>query len=103
MITTTCLSCGAEIVCLRRSKKWCSQKCYIRYKTGYPKIRKCLDCGTEFQILTQRADANRKYCSDRCSKRANNRRTKQWIGNHPDAIVNYQSKRIEKYPGMWKE
>lgn len=103
MIIVKCLSCGTDIECQRRTKKWCSQKCYVRYRNGYPKSRKCVDCGNEFQILTRGADANRKYCSERCSKRANSRRIKRWVGDHPDAMKIYNHSRKEKRPNESKE
>ncbi len=103
MPTTNCLCCGKEIECQRRTKKWCSPRCYARHRNGYPKSRKCLECGTEFQILTQQADANKKYCCYKCSKRANSRQVKEWIGAHPEAVVAYRKRRLEKNPGEWKE
>lgn len=103
MKTINCLSCGVEIRCERRTKKWCSQKCYTRFRNGYPKNRMCLECGEGFQVLTQQADANKKYCSYRCSKNANSKRIKQWVGAHPEASKRYNKRRLEKNPGEWRE
>jgi len=103
--TLSCLCCGGEIKGARANKprKWCTRKCRQRYQNGYPKSRNCLECGGEFKILTQRADANKKYCGERCSKRANSRLVKKWVGDHPDAMKRYNRTRIEKYPGEWLE
>lgn len=102
-MVVNCLQCRTEIQCQRRTKKWCSQKCYARYRSGYPKDRKCLECCETFQILTRIADANRKYCSERCAKRSNNKRKRRWTGSHPDAMKSYNRRRVERNPGEWKE
>lgn len=101
--TTNCLSCGIAIECQRRTKKWCSQRCYCRYRNGYPKDRVCLECGQTFQILTQQADANKKYCTYRCSKRANSRRQKAWVGSHPDASRRYRDNYVAKNPAVYRD
>lgn len=103
MKTTTCLSCKTEIEFQRITKKFCSRKCSCRHRNGYPRSRTCLECGSIFQVLTQQADANKKYCAERCSKRANNRIVKKWIGDHPDARKKYTKTRLEKFPGMWRD
>ncbi len=101
--TAVCLCCGAVISCLRKTKKFCSRKCCTRHRNGYPKSRACLECGAMFKIISKQHDANRKYCTTTCSKRANGRRVKKWIGDHPEAQKNYNKKRIEKNPSEWRE
>ena len=102
MVIIKCLNCGKESEAQRPTKKWCSHLCYARYQSGYPKTRKCLECGQEFQVVTRGDDANRKYCSYRCSKLANGKKIRAWNGDHPEAMKTYNRNRVAKEPGAYK-
>jgi predicted nucleic acid-binding Zn ribbon protein len=78
-----CLACGAVFVAKRRDARTCSRRCAAR---SWPSrdssrppgdVRRCenADCDT---VLAGRAD--RRYCSDRCRKRAHRRRPRRSAG-----------------------
>jgi hypothetical protein len=67
-------------------------------------VRKCKrkTCGNYFQVLT-RADANRRYCSQACSKLAHAKIVRDWRKNHPDSMDAYNVNRLKKNPKAWVE
>lgn len=72
-----CLACGIVFVAKRRHTRACSRRCAARLWPSRSKarasagVRRCEDpsCDT---VLTGRSD--RRFCSDRCRKRAQRRR-----------------------------
>ena len=66
------------------------------------KTRQCSHCRGSFGVMT-RGDNARKYCSEKCSKRAAAKKTKLWMQAHPEAMETYNQKRVAKNPGVWIE
>ncbi len=101
MHTIKCAYCGNEIKAQRITKRVCSTRCEQRLRLGLPKERTCLLCGKVFQL--NKGDNNRRYCSQACSKKSNQKRTLRWHQEHPGAMQSYNQKRLAKNPGAWRE
>jgi|GEM_PF-5990033 len=102
MTTTTCNYCNEKFEAERKTRKFCSQSCLRKSYRGTPKERNCRQCEKVFQVLT-RGDANRQYCSQRCSKKANAKKIRGWTDEHPDAMKQYNANRTSKNPRVWSE
>jgi len=99
-----CGFCGKEFEQYRSTNKFCSEECQIKNRRQqtriYPIVRKCKQCGKPFQIRTQ-ADANRRYCSKKCSKRAHEKQVMDWKAENPNKHREYNQVRKIKNPGVW--
>ena len=102
MLTITCQFCHKEVQTERKTRKYCSDLCASRARTGFPKERTCNQCGKTFQVLT-RGDANRQYCTQKCSKKANSKNVKGWVDEHPGIMKQYNANRVAKNPKTWQE
>ena len=100
--TMICQHCGKEFEAQRKTRRFCSSACANRSAWRVQKKRTCLQCGNEF-ILASAADANRKYCSQACSKKAYSKHLQSWSFEHPDAQKEYNKTRLIKNPGAWRE
>src|SRR5579885_1138453 len=97
-----CKKCGISVFGKRPDAQYCSDHCYNRRSTFPDKERHCKECGTVFPIVNL-SDANRRYCSGACAKRATTKQVKQWTEDHPEAMREYNSNRVAKNPGAWIE
>ena len=59
-------------------------------------------CGVEFTV-SERADANRQYCSQKCAKEANRKASQTWQRLHPERRPTYEAARKSKHPDHWRE
>ena len=103
-ITLVCIYCSNEFTASRVDAKYCSDSCaqsYRKTKTGKVRERSCLECGTTFAIV-ERGDANRRYCTRQCAKRAYNKQQSAWHFSNPDAMARYNANRVAKDPDSWK-
>ncbi len=102
-IIVNCLWCRKEVVAQRRNrKKFCSNVCASRHRTGFPRQRTCLQCGATFPVLT-RGDANRQHCSRVCAKKRYAKKIRTWQTEHPEAMKGYRKTQLAKNPGMYKD
>ena len=100
----SCLHCGAGLTG-RPDKKYCNPKCAQRHKNGrqtMPFKRKCLVCETEI-VIAQLGDANRRYCSQNCAKRAYAKGVSVWHKLHPERVGHYRAERVKKNADLWKD
>lgn len=100
-----CGHCEIPLGNCRPDKKFCSTKCAQRVRYGrakFPFDRKCKVCETEF-VCSNRHDANRRYCSRTCSKRAYTKGIGVWNRLHPDRLIVHRTTRVKKNPDVWKE
>ena len=102
LLVITCQFCGKEVEAERKTRKYCSALCASRSRTGFPKERTCRQCGKVFQAET-RGDANRQYCSQKCSKKANAKNIKGWVSEHPGVMKQYNENRLTRNPKAWNE
>ena len=102
MKTIICQNCGKSFQSQRKTRKFCSVSCANRSIWASSKTRECSLCGKSFPI-TSAKDANRKYCSQKCSKKANTKRVSSWMLEHPDAMKKYNQARVAKNPGAGKD
>lgn len=100
--TMICQNCGITFEAQRKTRKFCTSACANRSTWRASKVRNCLQCGNSFP-LTSSADANRKYCSQKCSKKANTKRIKGWTEAHPEKQSEYRVNQKEKNPAIWRE
>ncbi len=109
------LFCGLERRCAhcsdplpekcRSDKKFCSTSCYQRHflnRPTFPYERKCKSCQTKF-VVSQRADANRQYCSQACSKLAWRKGSVVWLRKHPEKRKEYSTARKKRNPEIWRD
>jgi hypothetical protein len=98
-----CSYCGEKTTAQRKTKKYCSNTCASRHRRGFPKERKCKLCGNPFKLIT-RADANRQYCSQKCSKKANTKRIMDWNTKHlKERKQMYYENQKQKNPTIWQD
>lgn len=69
---------------------------------GAGAMRACRFCNATFPVLT-RSDANRQHCSRKCSRDANRANVKAWLDANPGSMSKYNSNRVIKNPGAWRE
>ena len=63
-----CKYCGKIFEVKRKRKdtaKFCSQKCYDKFRMKDAEIKKCLICGKKFRVIAARKKSA-KYCSNKC-------------------------------------
>lgn len=85
----------------RSTRKYCSQDCERKKRTGYPKSRACLHCTVTFQVLT-RGDANRRHCSKECAKNHNAKRVGNWQRENLEVMRGYGSAWRNRNPDYYK-
>lgn len=102
MKTITCQNCGKIFESRRKTRKFCSVSCANRSTWAREKIRECILCGTPF-VLKSAADANRKYCSQKCSKNAYAKQIDTWKFEHSEEIKIYMQERTKKEVASGKE
>lgn len=66
------------------------------------RMRACRHCATPFGIAS-RADANRQYCSRKCSRKGIEKSTLAFHQANPNAMNRYNQNRVVKNPGAWRE
>jgi hypothetical protein len=88
MVAVICLNCGREFTAQRRTRKFCSCSCANRANWASEKYRNCRHCGNSF-ALKSAADANRKYCSQKCSKKAYQKQQQVWKFTHATELKEY--------------
>lgn len=75
VVELRCLACGRLFVAARRDARACSRSCAARLwpsrDSTPPDVRRCEDPDCD-KVVTGRSD--RRFCSDRCRKRAQRRR-----------------------------
>lgn len=89
----------------RSDKKFCNPRCAQRHKNGrqeMPFMRKCLVCDAEI-LISKPGDANRKYCSQKCAKKAYAKGIGIWKELNHEKIYFYQRNRVKKNADVWKE
>ncbi len=97
-----CAYCGLEVDAIRpKRKKFCSCRCSQRFAKGLPDKRDCRICGKSFPI--NKGDQNRRYCSEKCSKKAYQKSTLRFHESHPEIHNKYNQARLVKNPGAWTE
>ena len=99
-----CLHCNNEVVG-RPDKKFCSTRCYQRHwydRPSFPYERKCKVCKRPFMV-SDRSDANRKYCSQNCSRKAYAKGIKVWHELHPGKMREYRNRSEKKNVVRWRE
>jgi hypothetical protein len=104
-IDLCCGYCGIDMRGCRRDKKFCSAKCAQRSRNGHQKMpfnRNCRVCEHEFLVVTN-ADANRKYCSNNCAKRAYAKGIGIWKKLNPERVKQYQLERVKRNADVWKD
>lgn len=102
--TLTCKYCSKEFNASRKDAFYCSDACgqmYRKHQGPKKRQRACKECGTVFKLET-RGDANRRYCSSQCAKRAYNKQQSVWHFENPHVMKEYNQNRIKKNPGAWK-
>lgn len=67
-----------------------------------PFSRACRVCGTDFLVAAP-GDANRRYCSQACAKRAYAKGVGIWRELHPERLKEYGRERVKKNADVWKE
>jgi hypothetical protein len=92
-----CVTCGKPLK--GRQERFCSDKCYRRRKVT-DKERACRECGKVFPIKGV-GDANRRYCSQDCSKKRYTKQLATWRFEHPEHMAVYNSNRLAKNPQAW--
>lgn len=95
-----CLQCQASFVG-RPDKRYCSQRCGQAFMRNAPKVRECRRCKHPFDVKT-RADANRQYCSRKCSRQAQKSTLSAWKIANPGHMKVYNKQRIKAHPGHYK-
>lgn len=99
-----CLQCSAEVTG-RPDKLFCSTKCYQRHwydRPPFPYKRNCKTCNKEF-VVKERADANRKYCCQKCSRKAYAKGIGVWNKLHPEKLIEYRKRSEDKNKIRWRE
>lgn len=89
----------------RSDKLFCSTRCaqrthYGRQKT--PFLRSCKVCTSAFTVAN-RDDANRRYCSQNCSRKAYAKGIGDWNKLHPEKLKEYRRTYVNKDPSRWAE
>src|SRR5574343_115887 len=97
-----CQHCGKGFRSQRRDRKFCSRPCANRSKWAAEHTRDCKQCGSPF-VLRSATDANRRYCSKACEKKAITKKTKAWWEAHPEANAVYQGRYLAKNPSVWRD
>jgi predicted nucleic acid-binding Zn ribbon protein len=95
MYKSNCLYCGKEIEGQRRTLKYCSTRCAQRYLHGSAKERTCKVCGKVFKI-EKYGDNNRRYCSQKCSKKSYAKQAGTWRIEHSDELKLYMHERNKR-------
>lgn len=67
-----------------------------------PFTRACRVCESAI-LIAKPGDANRKYCSQKCSKRAYAKGIGIWQKLHPERVSHYRAERVKKNADVWKE
>lgn len=102
----TCLHCTGQISpSARPDKKFCSTRCYQRHwydRPPFPYVRDCKTCNASF-VVSRRDDANRKYCSQNCSRRAQQKGIGVWNKLHPGKLKEYRDRSLAKNPTRWAD
>jgi hypothetical protein len=99
-----CGHCKAPLVG-RSDKKYCNARCAQRHKNGrrtMPFVRECLVCHSDV-LITKPGDANRKYCSQNCAKRAYAKGIGIWKNLNHDKLRSYGKARVKKNADVWKQ
>lgn len=89
----------------RSDKKYCNPRCAQRDRNNrqqMPFVRQCRVCQSEVTIA-QPGDANRRYCSQKCAKRAYAKGIGIWKQLHPERLKEYGCERVKKNADLWKE
>lgn len=97
-----CEKCNVEFEAQRRTRRFCSDSCRRNALWKTIKERICPVCGNAF-LVKSRLDANRKYCSQKCSKKAYAKRVLSWKKDHPDKSEEYRDNAVSKNPSIWRE
>lgn len=70
LVTLTCAFCGKEFQSIQPWAKYCSSKCYDKWRDRTQRITvtsKCIVCGTEFTTTkSKRSKTNPRFCSVSC-------------------------------------
>ena len=103
MVTVTCQHCGIEFTTQRRTRKFCSRACANRSAWAREGSRKCRQCGKTFPLKSA-ADANRQHCSQKCSKKSQQKSLAEFYARNPplDYARGVNDRRIERDPDMWR-
>lgn len=99
-----CQHCGADVVG-RPDKRFCSSSCYQRHwynRPPFPYDRKCRCCEKPF-VVSERADANRQYCSQACARLAARKGSVVWLRLHPEKHAEYSRNAKNKNPHVWRD
>lgn len=99
-----CSHCGQRGIAFHMRRKVCSVSCErkARWARTADKSRPCGECGTVFEIAN-RQDANRRYCSKQCAKRAHTKSIKKYEAKIPGFWQRINKKRLAANPGYWRE
>jgi hypothetical protein len=89
----------------RSDKRYCNARCAQRDRNGrqqMPFIRKCRVCNGDV-LISKPGDANRKYCSQRCAKKAYAKGVGIWNELNRGKIRIYRENRVKKNAEVWKQ
>lgn len=99
-----CGHCQAPLVG-RSDKKYCNPRCAQRHKNGrqeMPFVRPCQVCQADV-LIAKPGDANRRYCSQNCAKKAYAKGVGIWHKLHPGKMKEYRERRVKKNAEVWKQ
>ncbi len=100
MVTITCKYCEQTVTSERKRRKFCSNRCMAKWHNGSDRERACKECRKIFQIVS-RSDANRRYCSQKCAKRAYTKQQSTWHFEHQDKMREYSHTYSRRNPEAW--
>lgn len=98
----TCQNCGKVFISKRSTRKYCSVSCANHSEWSSKKSRDCAVCSKPFQLKSA-ADANRKYCSQKCSKKAYAKQIDTWKIEHSAETKQYMHERTAREVASGKE
>lgn len=97
-----CKTCNGGLEGKRPDAFYCSVHCYDIRKRCPDRERPCKQCSAKFPVAN-RSDANRRYCSQSCAKKANTKIAAGWRQDRPGYMREYNATRIAKNPDVWVE
>jgi hypothetical protein len=104
IMTMFCVYCK-ESIQGRSDKKFCNPRCAQRYKNGrqkMPFVRECLVCKGDV-LIAKTGDANRKYCSQKCAKKAYTKGIGIWKELNHEKLGIYHRDRVKKNAEVYKQ
>ena len=96
-----CIGCNSLFEPTTAWQKFCNQPCKTAYRwrttrNGRATItRHCRQCGTQIEI-TNRDDANRYHCSEKCSAQSARESRSKFFKKNPRKAADYYAKTLEK-------